>query len=64
MTDLQSYFIPPAGIHPSVYKHNYDLDACSGTLGEGVKGVKGLNHLSDGGLYTPWESTIISGVLL
>ena len=64
MADLQTYLIPPAGICPLVIKHNYDLDAYSGILNEGLKGMKGLNHLSDGGLYTPLESTIISGVLL
>jgi hypothetical protein len=41
MANLQTFYIPPAGIHPSIIKHNYDLEACSGVLGEGCEGVEG-----------------------
>ena len=33
MTDLQTYYIPPAGIHPSAYSHNYDLGDYYGVMG-------------------------------
>jgi len=38
MADLQSFFLPPAGIHPSINTHNYDLGACSGVVCEGCEG--------------------------
>ncbi len=33
MAVLQTYYIPPARIHPSAYRHNYDLGGCSVVMG-------------------------------
>ena len=33
MTELQFCLLPPAGIHPSINTHNYDLGGCSVVMG-------------------------------
>jgi hypothetical protein len=35
VTDLQTFYIPPAGIHPSAYRHDYGLSDYSGIHHEG-----------------------------
>jgi hypothetical protein len=64
MADLQSFFLPPAGIHPAINGHNYDLGGCSGILGEGSEGGEGSATVGQGEIAYSRESTIISGVLV
>ena len=64
MANLQTFYIPPAGICPLVIKHNYDLGACSGILGEGGEGGEGSATVGQGEIAYSRESTIMSGVLV